>query len=293
MLPCISTLTVADGARKFGWLRYWRDTLEALGDPFANSRPECGIHDQPHLYEGERLGTSRLRLQVERELRLRKTKVWIVDEAQHMLLGGNAGQPGDQFDVLKSVAQKTGVKIVLCGTYQLPSLLSYSGQVMRRSATVNLRRYDLSRKEDLVELASVAKSLLQSLPLEGYPDPKKHCQEFYYGTLGCVGVLKDWIAKAWALAHFEGAKTLTVQHLAETRLPTETLIAMNEEILAGEAQGSNELERRYHAAVLGRIAKAAKTEKTPPRRKRPGTRNPHRDFVGTRSKPQLGEREVA
>jgi hypothetical protein len=131
----------------------------------------------------------------------------------------------------------------------------------------------------LVTIASVAKALLQSLPLEGFPDPKEHCKELFFGTIGCIGVLKDWIGRAWALSHFSGSRVLTLDHLAKTRLPPQTLLAMNDEILAGESQCSQALEGDFRAAVVGGARGPVKVERALGRRK-PGTRNPSRDPVG-------------
>lgn len=38
MVPYLSTIAVADGARKFGWKRCWADGCKGLGDPFVDAR---------------------------------------------------------------------------------------------------------------------------------------------------------------------------------------------------------------------------------------------------------------
>ncbi|MDO8773124.1 MAG: AAA family ATPase [Burkholderiaceae bacterium] len=196
MVPYLSTVAVADGAKKFGWKRCWSDASKGLCDPFSAAR-SWRTSDHPTVrYPGESLTTGVARQDFENELRLRRTRAWGIDEAHHILLGGVAGAPSDQFEVLKSVSQITPIKLVLCGTYQLPRLLNYSGQVMRRSATVTLAPYSLQHEADITQFASICKTLLEKLPTRTALNPEDCVEDLFYGTLGCVGVLKDWIARA-------------------------------------------------------------------------------------------------
>lgn len=277
MVPCIFTTAASDGAKRFNWNRFWRDGLDALHDPFVNTRPPRDKCLQ--LYPGEHYSTSQQRENLESEIRFRETKMWIIDEAQHILLGGAAGQPGDQFDVLKSVTQLTNTKLVLCGTHQLPSLLAYSGQVMRRSVKVFLNPYRLDVKGDLTNFASVADTLLKKLPAEGYPDVVLNIQFFHLGTLGCIGVLKDWIARAWAYANFERERKLTITHFEQTCLDAETLREMENEILEGEGRS---LKAPTHLNSKRGRPKSSGEGKTPTfHKRRPGERNPARDHVAS------------
>lgn len=249
MVPYLSTVAVADGAKKFGWKRCWSDASKGLNDPFAVARSWRTSSHPTVRYPGESLTTSVARQDFERELQLRRTKVWGIDEAHHILLGGLAGAPADQFEVLKSVSQITPIKLVLCGTYQLPRLINYSGQVMRRSSTVALAPYSLQHKSDIMQFISICKTLLENLPTKSSLNPADCAEELFYGTLGCVGVLKDWIARAWANAHFKSATCMTMDHLMATRLPAETLMSMHDEIVAGERLNSDTTEALYRQRV--------------------------------------------
>jgi hypothetical protein len=197
----------------------------------------------------ESFTTSVARDEFEMELQKRGTRIWAIDEAQHLLLGGSAGATCDQFDALKSVSQVTALKLVLCGTYQLPRMLGNSGQVMHRSATVTLAPYSMNIQSDVNQFAGVCKSLLQHLPGDYGLDPIEFIEPLFIGTLGCVGVLKDWIARAWAHSYFKGHR-LTIDDFDETRLPFETLLSMQEEITAGEEMNSPSAEALYRCRIL-------------------------------------------
>jgi energy-coupling factor transporter ATP-binding protein EcfA2 len=294
MVPYLATVAVADGARKFGWKRCWSDASKGLHDPFVGARSWRTSENPTFRYPGESFTTGVARQDFERELQLRRTKVWGIDEAHHILLGGVAGEPSDQFEVLKSVSQITPIKLVLCGTYQLPRLLNYSGQVMRRSATVTLAPYSLQHKSDVVHFVSICKTFLEKLPSNTRLEPADCAEELFFGTLGCVGVLKDWIARAWANAHFKSAPSMTMDHLMATRLPAETLLSMHNEIVAGEALNSVNAEALYrhqvneHAAgkpstagftLPTKAAQSKRNLKSAGAHHKPGVRRPGRDPV--------------
>lgn len=294
MVPYLSTVAVADGAKKFGWKRCWADASKGLHDPFVEARSWRTLDHPPVRHAGESLTTSVARQDFERELQLRRTKVWAIDEAHHILLGGVAGLPSDQFEVLKSVSQITPIKLLLCGTYLLPRLLNYSGQVMRRSATVTLAPYSLRHKSDISQFVSICKTLLENLPSDTALNPADCAEELFYGTLGCVGVLKDWIARAWANAHFKNAACMTMDHLMATRLPAETLLSMHNEIVAGESLNSTDSEALYRQQVNDyaagkpsaagftlptKNAQAKRNVKSAGIHHKPGVRRPGRDPV--------------
>jgi hypothetical protein len=102
---------------------------------------------------GESLSASQLRCDLEAEFRVRRTLYWFIDGAPHVLMGGEA-VPGNQFDVLKSLAQRTGVKLLLSGPYELMSHLAHSAQLARRSETVYLPRYRWESQEDLQQFGN-------------------------------------------------------------------------------------------------------------------------------------------
>lgn len=94
----------------------------------------------------------------------------------------------------------------------------------------------------------MCKALLTHLPGDTRLDPMECAESLFYGTLGCVGVLKDWMARAWAHSHFK-SKALTMDDFTATRLPAETLISMHDEIVAGDQMNSAHSEVQYREQV--------------------------------------------
>lgn len=291
-VPIISTIAVADGHRRFNWRRLYRDALMALGDAFADERKHSEDGSQRWLQGlGLRESGHALRLHLEQEVRLRGTKVWMLDEAQHVVMGGASGVPGDQFDVFKSIAQLTRMTIILSGTDQLRRYLGTSSQLSRRSEVVPFPHYRWDLIDERKMFARVTVTLLKRLPVKGYPDVLSNIQFFYLGSLGCVGVIKDWIARAFARALQHGREVLTLEDFDATRLAPRVLHTMLRDIRSGEESDAEHAIEIADTLMSGSPTRTTRaTFKGAPRvssTAKPGVRKPSRDPVGAAGQPSL------
>ncbi len=287
-VPIVYTQAVANGHKSFDFRRLYTDALKALHDPFARYKSNRKDEEPRRRLEGESKTSARLREDLEDEMRSRQTLVWIIDEAHHVVRGGKSGKPGDQFDILKSFAQITGVKLVLAGTYDLPQFLASSGQLSRRSATVQLDRYHWHDKKERNIFASVAARILKELPMKAVPNAAANSEYFYVHCCGCVGICKDWIMRAFAIAMQEGTEELTLDHLEQARLDNEQLETISADIERGEhfmkrANGA-QLDSDTVARILGKqtneIAQPQTQNRPRSSKLKPGNRAPGRDAVG-------------
>lgn len=299
-MPIICTNAVASGHRLFDWKSLYRGALVAAGDRFAavrNARHRKG--EAPvlqFLQAGESQTAAEHRARLEEEFRLRRTRIWIIDEAQHAIFGGKSGHPGDQFDVMKSIAQNTGVKIVLAGPHEMEPALGTSGQLARRSSTVHFRRYLDDDPAHMKVFASVARTLLAHMRLKGIPALEKDVLALLYtGSAGCIGILKDWLAKAYGRAlrtqDADTSAVLTLDHLRSTRLPARAMATIMADIHAEEeAARDGASDADYARIVLTPTAQAEpiRGPKARPQRGRVGTRRPGRDPVPS-PRPAAGE----
>ena len=235
--PVAYVLATASGHRSFDWKSLYKQTLINFADPFAATRERRNDGRQPSLVlPGENSSSAIMREQLQAEFLAHGTKLWIVDEAQHVLGGGKTGKPGHQYDILKSLAQTVGAQLILCGPYDLPTSVSHSGQLSRRTARVSLNRYRYT-KEELRVFASAATQILKLLPtVMSYPSVTTNRRFFYLRTLGCVGIFKDWAAKTYFLAMGRGATEMTPQDFTDTAMTPRQLATINEEIVQGELE---------------------------------------------------------
>lgn len=294
-IPVIVTTAVAHGHRKFDFKRCYLDCLKALGDSFAGKRTRTKEEQERARKErfksaGETISAALLRMDLEFELERHGTVTWVLDEADHILTGGASGLPGDQFDVLKSFAQITGLTVILSGTGKLPTYLAASGQLSRRTKVVVLAPYHWEDNAQVSQYASAFHSLMERLPVDGFPCVTTNVEEFFMGGVGCVGVAKDWISRAFALMLNQGERVMTLEHFRATRLSPVQLKTMALELEEAEqwirsAKSDTELKLLLgmKKAAVAASAAPVSTAKPPDSRRptsKPFTRNPVRDPVG-------------
>ncbi len=302
MRPFVSVVAVASGHRAFDFKRLYAAVLEQLGDPFAKVLPSVGRSYSENgnaiITRGRRgATTAAVRERLERELELRGTAVWCVDEAQHAVFGGKSGPPKFQLEVFKSIAQSGSTKLCLIGPPELEDQLLTSGQLARRSMTIHFPRYRPDG-DDLVQFASVAHWFFEQMKFASTPSVEDNIDFIYKGSLGCVGVMKDWFERAMAVAmsrHDDlDAVQLTIEHLRETRMAGNSLALMLEEIQrmerlmesnaddeSSDRAGLSDLLPTPEPPARKRSGVGGADKSLPKRRKpKPGIRGPGRDAVG-------------
>lgn len=142
----------------------------------------------------------------------------------------------DQLDCLKSLANMTRILHGLMGTYELLSFRNLSAQLSRRSVDIHFRRYHADVQEDVQAFKSVVLTFQRHMPLEEPPDLVDCWEYCYERTLGCVGILKDWLTRALRDALEEGATTVTLKHLQQRAWSVAQCRRMLKEIQEGEKQ---------------------------------------------------------
>lgn len=260
LVPIIRTHALAAGHKLFDWRSLYRGGLSEVGDPFSDSRKAVpgkqAVVPERFRDAGESRTASELRMRLESEFRDRKVKVWIIDEAQHLVFGGRSGQPGDQFDVLKSIAQSSGVKLLLAGPREMEGGLGSSSQLARRSVTVHYPRYRNDNADHMKTFANVVATLFSKMDVAGYPAVMANLKFFYAGSAGCIGIAKDWLAKAYGLALREQTKderaVVTREHLQRTRLSLKSMDSIMADIrLEEESVRDVGTDKDFERVVFG------------------------------------------
>src|SRR5215469_9839269 len=199
-----------------------------------------------------------MRNAVEYALALLQVKVVFVDEAQHLLAPDLVRKPTAQLDWLKTWANRTNVLHVLVGNFDLYEYCHLSGQVVRRMRDQYFPRYHLDNQKECEEFVGALKSLLLAVPLNiDVPALLSHWRWFGEWSVGCVGVLGDWIVDTVDALWREGETVLTVEALTKHALQPEQRARLEMEARTGEnraarakAQSELELQRFLGASVL-------------------------------------------
>jgi hypothetical protein len=237
VIPVASIVTPTPDQGPFNWRDVYVQTMHALGEPqslITRKKPNrLQFLPEDKLAIAPTLPRQELRLAMTGCLHLRRVNVLFYDDAQHFQMVTKAQRLQDQMDNLKWMADVTGIKIVLVGTYDLLNLIDLSGQLARRSVTVHFARYHPDVTEEFKQFASVVYAFQSHLPLAEPPNLVDRCDYLYERCLGCIGLLKDWLARALGQALNHGEETLTEKRL-EACTDIRKLVAVAKEAVAGE-----------------------------------------------------------
>jgi len=233
-VPVVGLEAVASEAGQFNWKDYYTRALQALEEPLIPHK----ISDPLRRYRDRSISPAaapELRRALEQALLHRRPAAVLVDEAQHLTKMASGRRLLDQMDVLKSLAALTETVHVLLGTYELVGLATLSAQLSRRSREIHFGRYRAEDPEDRRAFRSALLTFQRHLPLAEEPDLVGRFESLYEQSVGCIGVLKEWLTRALAAALEDGAATLTAHHLERQAEPARKLLSLAREIQEGEA----------------------------------------------------------
>ena len=216
----------------------------------------------------------------------------MIDEAQHLAKIASGRRLLDQLDVIKSIANRTQTVHVLYGTYDLLAFRNLNGQLSRRSIDVHFPRYRAEVAEERKAFIGVLRSFAQQLPLAETPGLANDWEFLYERSIGCVGVLKQWLVRSLSAVLRNGKATLSRRTLESQALSVSQIDKILSEASEGEMRLTDSMEaasRLRERLGLDSDAKnrraadrAMETEPVPAPRtsNRPGQRRPVRDIVG-------------
>ncbi|MFW9259791.1 ATP-binding protein [Nostoc sp. CALU 546] len=237
---------------------YYRTALKLLGEPFYERRMLIDI-DAEQTWEKKGRGRTKtaqfndspeLRHALEEAMTKRGVRAVILDEAQHLMkigTGASAGKLLDQLDWIKSMTNVTGVLHILIGTYELLNFRNLSGQASRRGLDIHFPRYLYQNELDRQDFQSALLALLTQIPMNvDVPQLMQHWLYFYERSIGCVGVLKDWLIRTVAAALHDGHDTLSLEQFHEHTLSLAQCERMALDTTEGEQKLSYMESRREH-----------------------------------------------
>jgi energy-coupling factor transporter ATP-binding protein EcfA2 len=296
-LPFVSVEAIASLTGSFNWRDHFTRMLLGMNEPmtadklngqrFGETRSVNG-----RFTPGPRAAGFELQYAVEQALRHRRPVAVFVDEAQHLGRIVSGRKLSDQLDVIKSMANRTQTVHVLLGTYELLAFRNLSGQLSRRSLDVHFPRYCVDNKGDLDTFKNVLLTFQTQLPIPAC-DLVQAWDLLYERSLGCVGIVKEWLLRAVTMALADGDTMLTRTHLKDSALSA----SQCEKILAETREGEMRLSETDASSsrlrvLLGLDTKSVDEPSQPEeeaavsipikRRRRAGQRSPKRDKVGAK-----------
>ncbi len=287
-IPVVGVEAIAPESGRFCWTDHFRRLLVAMNEPLMECKRDAEtLYVRHNSRFGSKSTTAEYRHAVEQALRFRRPAAVMIDEAQHLSKMASGRRLLDQLDVVKSIANQTRIVHVLFGTYDLLSFRNLNGQLSRRSVDVHFPRYRAESDSDRQVFVNVLGSFAHHIPLPEQPDLAAEWEFLYERSIGCVGILKQWLTRALHSVLRRGGSRIVRKDLEAQALSVLQCEKILSEKAEGELRAAEPTEARGALQIrLGLRTGAAHRngDVTNPaiRRntRRPGMRLPRRDRIG-------------
>jgi hypothetical protein len=298
-LPVVSIEASAPDTGSFSWREHFRRLLDAMREPLIDykldrrgkswglGRPAFPFDPSPRSSGAEYQHT------VEQALRHRRPAAVLIDEAQHLAKVTSGRRLLDQLDVIKSIANCTGIPHILVGTYDLLAFRNLNGQLARRSIDIHFGRYRAERNDEVAVFKNVVRSFEAQMPLEGPSNLVNAWEYLYERSVGCVGILKEWLNRTLLVTLKRGHKRIEFKDLEDCALEVSRCEKIASECWDGEMRMEASRERaqqlRARLGLPGNsgflvqpLLQGTGQAKRGRSERRPGTRRAKRDPIGRR-----------
>lgn len=273
-LPHLYTLCDVPSSGIWQMKQFYENTLEHADEMLINQKQlVTPITIAQASWTATTAGLRRATLNV---LKHRQPFVFAIDEAHHLTIHSSEGQKDKNLDALKTFADEASVPILMIGSYELIDFRSRSGRLGRRVRPFHLPRYNIEKNEDQHEYKSVVNFFSERL---GVQDGLDLNAEFYMlmdQTLGCVGLLKQWLERAYFRALWAGRRRMRRSDLQAEAPAAELVTQWLEEINTGEAK----LREYARSERVSRSSSTKEASKTKARKRKPFQRTVVEDQVG-------------
>ncbi|WP_276965125.1 ATP-binding protein [Metallibacterium scheffleri] len=176
-----------------------------------------------------------LRMALENALARRRTEYFVIDEAHHVRYapGGDAAA-ARILDSYKCLANRTNIKLVLAGSYEMLSLLTLAPHLLGRQQPLEFSRYRSDSRLDVSAWEQVLRKFSESMRFRDNESLSSWNRYLFDGSHGCVGQLSRWLRAALATLLSDGGDAMTQEILTRCRLPAAQEASILAEIQQGE-----------------------------------------------------------
>jgi hypothetical protein len=174
----------------------------------------------------------------------------------------------------------THVLHVLVGPYDLFDFRNLNGQAARRGRDIHFSRDHLEGRSECTQFVGALQYLLSHVPLDcDIARLVKEWRWFVEWSVGCVGILRDWLVETVTASLAEGSMTLTLEALQAHALSPGQRVRLEMETRLGEekVESGNESSHQQLQQLLSPPLSTREKHLTS---SRIGDRAPSRDPVG-------------
>jgi len=268
---------------KFNWRDFYKRLLKEFKEPLIENKI-TSVEKKKTIPNHWPTTAPELRESLENAIIYRKTKIILLDEAQHLLKVASAKSIQDQMDAIKSIANITGAKFFMFGTFELMDFFDLNGQLGRRTSEIYFPRYNVLIPEEKKEFLNVINTFQNHLPFYKETNLIELWEFLYERSIGCIGIIKEWFDECVKEALNKNMDTLSFELLQKHAPTPKKALKIAEETIAGEQKVKEHGEKIYLLReTLGLKNMSDKTiskGKGSKKSKDVGKRNPSRDEIG-------------
>ncbi|CAB3728647.1 hypothetical protein R8871_05515 [Paraburkholderia graminis C4D1M] len=295
MLPAVYLELPTPIAGDANWKDIFIRLLNAMKEPMVDRKTAHALHPDSRRKEmnySPRGVAEELRRSLLDCVHNRNTKVIVLDEGRNLFYSRSSLRHSLQLDLVKSLSNDIKIPIVIGSSYDLLNTENFHGQLARRTRILHFERYS---EADLVKgnpygnsFRSALYSLLHALPVQWDRDFLKHSDYFLMYSVGCIGILKNWLERSLVDA-VDLNKPVDAALIEKNRFKQKDLRLILDEAKSGEEQladiSDDEFARNFSFAQRPSLAlptdQPSPSQSKPARsRQKPGVRGPSRDKVG-------------
>jgi len=225
----VEMLLKANEVSRFNWKDFYHRLLDLCNEPLSAELR------RPGSFISADASVDRYRRLLEEDLAKSGVKVVILDEAHHLVRNKKEDALEDQLYRLKSFSDMSLVHIVLIGTYELYSLVTLDDSLFRRVNFVHFPRYQLDSEHVAMfkDALNEFTQLLKPFNPVDLVDPGM-AMFLWTGSVGCIGILQNWIVKSVAEQLNSSSPNLTREHFERVIIRPAELRKMHERIAKQE-----------------------------------------------------------
>ncbi|MFO1444578.1 AAA family ATPase [Bacillus sp. Bva_UNVM-123] len=284
-IPIAGVEAVSPEDGRFDWRDFYYRSLVSMKEPLIDYKISREFTENKLIAKSDTKAV--LRRSLENAVKYRNTKLFLIDEAQHLTKVASSRSLRNQMEALKSFGAQMHIPVILFGTYDLLEFRDLGGQLIRRGLDVHFPRYRVEYQIEKEAFIDVLWNFQKHLPLEREPNLVDEWEFFYKRTIGCIGILKDWIFRTFKYhLHLDhNLKTLSMDSFSEFAHTIDQSYKMAEEAIDKEEsllpeQDEDNLDIKLNLSSEVEHEENNEDTNNDNKKRKPGVRNPKRDAVG-------------
>lgn len=300
MIPCCIFQVPNPDRSHFEWKDCYTSALEAMQEPLISRKIQKSSTEEQVPMPGHGLRRALISAYKNRHC---IAAVW--DEGQHLTTVVSGRRLQDNANNIKYIAEASKTIPILIGTAELFLLPELTGQLGRRTCVIPFFPYSLQKKGDRKTFEEILYNIQCHIPHHNCIDLVAHYEIFYELSMGCVGVLHNWILRTLSAVYKTDKQEITLEDFERNIHPPTVLLQIAKEIeearkklippqdwrkklrnklgLRPQPQPKEETE---HSTIASQSASNStdgsdhKEKQPKPKNLKPGESKPRRDPVG-------------